>query len=129
MVSTKVKFIAITIDELVLVPIVIAIVYFFIPELLVPLSILLIVGAAIFVVIKYYLVYPSLEESSYYLYDLDGAIGKVTQTVTAQSGKVKVGQEIWDARCDEGQISIGTEVRITARESMRVKVVPRDEYS
>ncbi|TXT56468.1 MAG: hypothetical protein BAJATHORv1_20057 [Candidatus Thorarchaeota archaeon] len=126
MVSTRVKFIAITIDELVLIPIAIAIVYFFVPELLLPISVLLIVGAVLFVAVKYYLVYPSLQESNYYLYSLDGAIGKVTQTVTPQSGKIKVGQEIWDARCDEGQIPTGAEVQIVARDSMRVKVVPRE---
>lgn len=127
MVSPKVKFFAMTVDELILVPLLIFIVYFFAPEYLTLVIILSLVGAALFVVVKFYLVYPTLsQEESYSLYDLSGVTGKVTKTVTQTSGKVKVGQEIWDARCDEGEISVGTEVQIVARESFRVKVAPKE---
>ncbi|MFX1542351.1 MAG: hypothetical protein ACFFCR_05060, partial [Promethearchaeota archaeon] len=63
--SPRVKFIVITLDELLLVPVAMALAYFFVPDWFVPLTILLIIGAAVFVIAKYYLVYPSLLESSY----------------------------------------------------------------
>ncbi len=125
MVSPKVKFIIITVDELILVPIAIVLVYYFIPELLPFATVTLIIGAVLFVAAKYYLIYPSLQEGSYMLYSLEGMTGKVIDTVTSTSGKIKVGAEIWEARCDEGEIAIGVEVDVISRESMRVRVVPR----
>jgi membrane protein implicated in regulation of membrane protease activity len=122
MVSPRVKFIAITVDELLLVPLVVAIIYYFAPEWTVPVAVIMVIGAAIFVAGKYYLVYDSLLEGSYMVYDLEGMIGKVIDTVTSSSGKIKVGAEIWDARCKDGEIPIGAKVRIVARESMTVHV-------
>jgi len=122
MVSPRVKFIAITVDELLLVPLVIAIIYYFAPEWTVPVAVIMVIGAAIFVAGKYYLVYDSLLEGSYMVYDLEGMIGKVIDTVTSSSGKIKVGAEIWDARCKDGEIPIGAKVRIVTRESMTVHV-------
>ena len=127
MVSAKVKFIAITVDELVLVPIAFVLVYLFLPEILVPIIIIGVIGSVIFVAIKYYLVYPSLQETTAGQYDLHGVTGYVTSTVTEKSGKVKVGQEIWDARTDEGSIEPGTEIVITSRESLRVRVRAKEE--
>ena len=127
MVSPKVKFIAITIDELILVPILIAVVWFLAPDYLLPVTILLIIGSVIFVAVKYYLVMPSLEEGSYALYDLEGVTGIVFENVTPSSGKVKVGAEIWDARCDEGNIPEGAEVKILSRDAMRVRVTLLEE--
>jgi membrane protein implicated in regulation of membrane protease activity len=126
-VSAKIKFIAITIDELVLVPIAFILVYFFLPEILLPIIVIGVIGSAIFVVIKYYLVYPSLQETTAGQYDVHGLTGYVTSTVTQKSGKVKVGQEIWDARTDEGSIEPGTEIVITSRESLRVRVRVKEE--
>lgn len=124
MVSAKVKFIVITIDELILVPIAIALVYYFMPDLVVLASIALIIGAIVFVAVKYYLVYPSLQEGSYMLYDLQGMVGKVIEPVTQHTGKIKVGAEIWEARCDEGEIASGVEVKVVSRDRMQVRVVP-----
>ena len=125
MVSPKVKFIVITVDELILVPIAIVLVYYFMPELLPFATVALIVGAALFVAAKYYLIYPSLQDGSYMLYDLEGMTGKVIDTVTSESGKIKVGAEIWEARCHEGEIAVGVEVNVISRESMKVRVVPK----
>ncbi len=111
-------------DELILVPIAIIIVYYLKPEWLLPVTILLIIGAAIFVAGKYYLIYPSLLESAHEFYELKGLRGKVIDTVTPVAGKIKVGAEIWEARCDVGEIESGTEVIIVSRESMRVRVEP-----
>ena len=122
--SPRAKFIAITVDELVLVPIAIIIVYYFKPEWLIPISILLIIGAAIFVAGKYYLIYPSLLDTPQQFYELKGLKGRVITTVTPEAGKIKVGAEIWDARCDVGEIAKGTEVVIVSRENMRVRVEP-----
>ena len=127
MVSPRVKFIAITIDELLLVPVAMALAFYFIPDWFVPITMLLIFGAIVFVVGKYYLVYPALLESSYAYYDLKGLTGKVIEPVTERSGKIKVGAEIWDARTDSGAIDIGTEVRVVSRESMKVRVRPLAE--
>ncbi|MHA1925456.1 MAG: NfeD family protein [Candidatus Thorarchaeota archaeon] len=124
MVSPRVKFIAITIDELFLVPIAMALAYFFVPDWFIPLTIVLIVGAVVFVVAKYYLVYPSLQESSYSFYEIEGLRGKVIEEVTDSSGKIKVGAEIWDARCDAGSIGVGTEIKVLSRDMMRVIVAP-----
>lgn len=125
-VSPRVKFIVITVDELVLVPIAMAIVYFFAPEWLLLISVLLIIGAAIFVLGKYYLVYPSLLNTpSHALYELKGMKAVVVDSVTSASGKIRVGSEIWDARCKDGlEISAGTEVKILDRVSFRVLVGP-----
>jgi membrane protein implicated in regulation of membrane protease activity len=122
-VSPKIKFILITIDELILVPVAIVLVYFFAPELLIPVTLLTIGGAIVFVVIKYYVVYPTLaKDSSYGYYELSGLTGTVTAPVTPTSGKIKVGSEIWEARCDEGELPVGTEVEILSRESFKVRV-------
>ncbi len=122
--SPRAKFIAITVDELILVPIAIIIVYFFKPEWLLPITILLVIGAAIFVAGKYYLIYPSLLETPHAFYELKGLKGTVIDTVTEVSGKIKVGAEIWDARCDVGEIQTGTQVVIVDRDSMKVRVEP-----
>ena len=98
--SPRAKFIAITIDELVLVPIAMWIVYIFRPDWFVPATILLIIGAAIFVAGKYYLVYPSLLDEARPFYELQGMKGVVVEDVTQTGGKIRVGAEIWDARCD-----------------------------
>jgi len=122
--SPRAKFIAITVDELILVPIAIWIVYTFRPDWLLPATILLIIGAAIFVAGKYYLVYPSLVDEANPFYELKGMKGVVISDVTQISGKIRVGSEIWDARCDVGEIKSGTEVVIVSRDSMRVRVEP-----
>ena len=122
--SPKVKFIAITIDELILVPIVIWIVYILRPEWLIPATVLMVIGAALFVAAKYYIVYPSLLEASVPFYELQGMRGIVTKDVSQVAGKIRVGAEIWDARCDVGDIKSGTEVVVVSRESMKVLVEP-----
>jgi membrane protein implicated in regulation of membrane protease activity len=122
--TPKIKFVAITINELLLVPLLIAVAYYFIPELLPFTIVASITGGAIFVVVKYYLVYDSLKEGSYYLYNLEGARCKVIEQVTHDSGKVRVGAEIWDARSDYGEIPRGTEVVIVSRDNFKVRVKP-----
>ena len=122
--SPRVKFIAITVDELILVPIAMWIVYIFRPDWLVPATILLIIGAALFVAAKYYLIYPSLLDESRPFYELQGMKGVVVADVTQVGGKIRVGAEIWDARCDVGDIKSGTEVIVVSRESMKVRVEP-----
>lgn len=127
--SPRAKFIAITIDELVLVPIAMWIVYLFKPEWLLPVTILLILGAVVFVAAKYYLVYPSLLDEVRPFYELQGMTGLVIEEVTQVSGKIRVGAEIWEARCDVGPISKGTEVVVLSRESMKVRVEPASHGS
>ena len=122
--SPRAKFIAITVDELVLVPIALWIVYVFRPDWLIPAAILLIIGAAIFVAGKYYLVYPSLLDEYRPYYELQGMRGVVIENVTQVSGKIRVGAEIWEARCDVGEIKSGVEVSVVSRESMKVRVEP-----
>ena len=122
--SPRAKFIAITVDELVLVPIALWIVYIFRPDWLLPATVLLIIGAAIFVAGKYYLVYPSLLDEARPYYELKVMKGVVIDSVTQVSGKIRVGAEIWDARCDVGEIKSGTEVIVVSRESMKVRVEP-----
>ncbi|TFG08165.1 NfeD family protein [Candidatus Thorarchaeota archaeon] len=122
--SPTAKFILITIDELVLVPIALVLVWLFAPEYLLPVFVITIIGAAIFVVIKYYIVYPTLTDEYHRMYELEGMIGRVIEPVSRESGKIKVGSEIWDARYDEGELPVGTEVEIVSRESMRVQVKP-----
>ena len=124
--SPRVKFIAITVDELVLVPIAIILVYYFLPEFFVTSIILGVVGSVVFVAIKYYWIYPSLQDNTYPLYEMKGITGTVFEQVTAQSGKIKVGQEIWDARYNYGVLEPGTRVQIISRDSMQVTVEPVD---
>ncbi len=122
--SPRAKFIVITVDELVLVPIAMWIVYVFRPDWFVPATILLILGAALFVIAKYYLIYPSLLDTPRPFYELEGMKGIVIDDVTQISGKIRVGAEIWDARCDYGEIKSGTKVVVKSRESMEVRVEP-----
>ena len=124
--SPKAKFVAITIDELILVPIAIVLVYYFAREILLPATLLLIVGSALFVVAKYYLVYPSLAKDTHQIYRMEGMHGVVISRVTGIEGKIKVGAEIWDARCDGPAIEKDTEVVILLRESLKVRVKPVD---
>ncbi len=124
MVSARIKFIVITVDEMILVPLAWILVYFFIPELLVMAIVIGVVGSIAFIAIKYYLIYPVLQDGSYKLYDLKGVHGKVSEIVTSSSGKIKVGQEIWDARSEYGELALGTEVTIESRESFTVHVAP-----
>ncbi len=124
--SPRAKFVAITIDELILVPIAIVLVYYFAREILVPATLLLIVGSALFVVAKYYLVYPSLAKETHQIYRMEGMHGVVISRVTGNEGKIKVGAEIWDARCDGPPIEKGTDVVILSRESLKVRVKPVD---
>ncbi|MHA1135153.1 MAG: NfeD family protein [Candidatus Thorarchaeota archaeon] len=122
--SQRVKFILITVDELLLVPLLILGAYYFLPELLSFTIVTTIVGAIIFVAAKYHLVYDSLKEGNDYVYDLQGTRCKVIETVTPTSGKVRVGAVIWDARSDNGEIQVGTEVVIVSRERLKVQVEP-----
>jgi len=118
------KFILITIDELLLVPLIILGAYYFVPHLLLFTIVATLVGATLFVAAKYYLVYDSLKDGSYYLYDLEGTRCTVIEPVTDSSGKVKIGAEIWEARSDTGEIPSGTQVVIVSRASMKVHVKP-----
>jgi membrane protein implicated in regulation of membrane protease activity len=120
--TPRMKFIVITINELMLVPVVILLVHYFIPELLPFTIVASISGAILFVGVKYYLVYDSLQDGSYYLYDLTGTKCKVIESVTANSGKVRVGAEIWEARSEFGEIPIGSEVVIISRENFKLTV-------
>jgi membrane protein implicated in regulation of membrane protease activity len=125
--TPKIKFIAITANELLLVPILILLAHYFVPELLSFTIVASISGAIIFVAVKYHLVYDSLQDGSYYLYDLAGTKCTVIEHVTQSSGKVKVGGEIWEARSEFGEISPGTKVVIVSRESFKVRVKPLQE--
>ena len=122
--SPRAKFIVITVDELILIPIAMWIVYVLRPDWFVPATILLIIGAALFVTAKYYLIYPSLLDTPRPFYELKGMKGVVIEDVTQISGKIRVGAEIWDARCDIGDIKSGTNVVIKSRESLEVRVEP-----
>jgi len=122
--SPRVKFILITVDELLLVPLLILGAYYLLPELLPFTIVATILGAIVFVAAKYHLVYDSLKEGTDYVYDLHGTRCKVIETVTHTTGKVKVGAEIWDARSDNGEILVGTEVVIVSRERLKVHVKP-----
>ena len=125
--TPKVKFIAITANELFLVPLAIIVVYYFAPEYVWDVTIFSIACAVVFVVVKYYLVYPSLLDSdSYELYDLKGMTVVVTETVTPNRGKIRVGQEIWEARCETGEIAPGTKVRVLSRQNLMVIVAAID---
>jgi membrane protein implicated in regulation of membrane protease activity len=124
--SPRVKFIAITIDELILVPIAVVIIYYCARDLLIPATLLLIIGSVIFVAAKYYLVYPSLQDVVHPIYKMEGTRGVVISRVTGNEGKIKVGAEIWDARCDGPPIEKGSEVVILSRESLKVRVRAAD---
>ncbi len=128
MVSPKVKFIAVTIDEMILVPLALAVIYYYFPEYFVLATIALIIGAIVFVVAKYYLIYPSLlESSSHPLYGLTGMHAIVVEEVTETSGKIKIGSEIWEARGNPGvSLAVGTEVKIIERSGLLVRVAPID---
>lgn len=127
--TPRLKFIAITIDELLLVPVLIILAYYFVPDLFVFTIFASIIGAIIFVAIKYQLVYEVLQDGTYYLYEMQGIKCRVIETVSSDSGKVKVGAEIWEARSHLGDIAIGKDVIIVSREHMKLVVEPVDRIS
>ena len=124
MVSARTKFIIITLDELALVPIAVVLAHFFAPEYTVLVAVAGIIIAAIFVPVKYYLVYPTLKQTeSHRIYNLVGMTAVVVSTVTSTSGKVRLGSEIWGAVCDEGtDFPVGSKVRIVSRENFKIHV-------
>lgn len=122
--SPRLKFILITIDELLLVPLIIIGAYYFVPHLLPFTIVATLLGAAVFVAAKYYLIYDSLKDGSYYLYDLEGTRCTVIEPVTNSAGKVRVGAEIWEARSDTDEIPAGTHAVIVSRESLKLHVKP-----
>jgi membrane protein implicated in regulation of membrane protease activity len=122
--SPRAKFILITVDELLLVPLFILLAYYFLPDLLLFTIVVTIVGAVIYVPAKYRFIYDSLKDGTYYLYEIEGTKCKVIETVTSTSGKVKIGAEIWDARSDNSEIMVGAKVIIVSRESLVVHVKP-----
>jgi len=127
-VSARTKFIIITLDELALVPIAVVLAHFFAPEYTVLVAVVGVIIAAIFVPVKYYLVYPTLKQTeSHQIYNLVGMTAVVVSAVTSTSGKVRLGSEIWDAFCDEGtDFSTGSKVRIISRENLKVHVGPTE---
>jgi membrane protein implicated in regulation of membrane protease activity len=128
-VSARTKFIIITLDELALVPIAVVLAHFFAPEYTVLVAVVGIIIAAIFVPVKYYLVYPTLKQTeSHQIYNLVGMTAVVINAVTSTSGKVRLGSEIWEAFCDEGtDFPTGSKVRIVSRESLKVHVGPTED--
>ena len=127
--SPKIKFIAITVDELLLVPLFIILAYYFIPELLLFTIVVSIAGAIIFVAVKYQLVYDALQDGSYYLYEMSGIKCRAIEDITKHSGKVRIGQEIWLARSHLEDILSGTEVIVVSRDQMKVIVKPLEEVN
>ncbi len=123
-VSPRLKFILITIDEIILVVLAVIAVYYILPQYLVPAIILSVAGTALFIAVKYYLVYPVLNDDTT-RYDIVGMTGRVIKTVTASTGKIRLGGEIWEARSDEGPLETGTEVVVMSREGIFVRVTPR----
>ncbi len=128
MVSPRLKFILITVDELFLVVLAIAVTFFLAPEYLPIVSVVSIGFAVLYVIGKYYVIYPSLADTSTHAYyHLKGIIATVVNPITTTSGKVRVGAELWDARCkDCTEIPVGSEVRIIDRENLRVFVAPTE---
>jgi membrane protein implicated in regulation of membrane protease activity len=122
--TPKIKFIAITINELLLVPILIFIAYYFVPDLLLFTIVASISGGVIFVFVKYRLVYDSLREGSYYLYNLEGTRCIVIDSVSSKAGKVRIGAEIWEARSEYTEIPRGTAAVIVSRDNLKVQVKP-----
>jgi membrane protein implicated in regulation of membrane protease activity len=122
--TPRIKFVVITVNELLVIPVVIFLAYYFVPELL-PFTILVsIPGGIIFVIIKYRLVYDSLKDDTNYLYSPEGTKCTVIETITSKSGKVRFGAEIWEARTDSGEIPPRTKVVIVSRENFEVRVKP-----
>ena len=68
--SPRVKFILITVDELLLVPLLILVAYYFFPDLLLFTIVATILGAVIYVPLKYRFIYDSLKDGTYYLYEI-----------------------------------------------------------
>ncbi len=124
MVSPRAKFIIITIDEVVFVVFAVIAVWYFLPDLLVWALLLAAIGTPLFVIAKYYIVYPTLQEGGSVIYDVVGSQGRVVRTVTPKSGKIRTRGEIWNARCLTGEIPEGSKVVVTSREGMTVIVEP-----
>jgi membrane-bound ClpP family serine protease len=53
---------------------------------------------------------------------MKGMTGVVTETVTPKGGKIRVGVELWDARCEVGEIARGSEVRILSMQNLTLNV-------
>ncbi len=122
-------FLVTSLDNIAIAAIALILVYIYLIDYLQIAIVLVAVGMAAYFAGKYYWIYPVLKMAPHGGYEVEGMIGKVVQSVTPTGGKVKVGSEIWNAKCDDGQLPVGTKVRILSRDNMRVRVGPLGESS
>ena len=120
------KFILVTIDEIIIIAILVYAVYVFFPEYFLIALIISIIGTPIFVIAKYIIVRETLSEK-HYKYDVVGYRGRVVKKLTPK-GSIRVRGEIWRAISETGEhILEGEEVFIVRREG-NVLYVKRCDY-
>ena len=120
------KFILVTIDEIIIIAILVYAVYIFLPEYFLIALIISIIGTPIFVIAKYIIVRETLSEK-HYKYDVVGYGGRVVKKLTPK-GSIRVRGEIWRAISETGEhILEGEEVFIVRREG-NVLYVKRCDY-
>ncbi|MHA1771222.1 MAG: NfeD family protein [Candidatus Thorarchaeota archaeon] len=121
--SPRLKFVVINLDDLVILIIVLAIIYWLLPTYFVPFALILMVGFVILIAAKYRLLYTALNEEPRN-YDVTEMIGETITTVTPSEGHVRIGAEIWHARSKDAEIPVGSRVRVVSRDGMVLLVVP-----
>ncbi len=122
--SARRKFVLINLDDILLAAIIVVAAYYLVPDLFVEALILVVIGLIVIIAAKYYLLYPMMDDRPQVSYDIVGRTGVVIETVTETDGRIRVGGEIWHARCQEGVIDIGQNVMVTGRENLLLWVSP-----
>lgn len=127
--SPKAMFVVTSLDNVAVAIIALVIVYVYLIDYFQVAVVLIAVGTVAYFILKYYWIYPVLKQAPHRGYELEDMIGQVLEPVTPTGGKVKVGTEIWNARCEEGLLPVGTKVKVVSHDNLRVRVAPLEEIS
>ncbi len=119
--SAKEKFVLINLDEFVILLFALAAVYWFLPQYFLIAVVIAAIGFTLFIIAKYYLVYPVLDDTSK-SFDVVGFVGEAVTDITPDGGRVRIGQEIWNARSTTGTILNGSSVKVLKRDGLILSV-------
>ncbi len=126
--SARSKFVLINLDDIAVAAVILVIVYFLFPGYLLAAIVLVMIGLVVLIAAKYYLIYPVIGDTTGVVYDVVGKTGTVIRDVTTSDGRVRIGGEIWHARCDETDvIKTGSPVRVVGRDRLVLLVAPLED--
>ncbi len=123
--SPRMRFLVINLDEIIILLLILAGIYWIFPDYFQVLAVIAVVGFIILIAAKYRLLYPVLNDVPRN-YDVTDMIGETISHVTADDGRIRIGAEIWHARTEGDEIPAGTRVRVVSRNGMVLLVARED---